>query len=124
MHRLWIALGALLGLGAVALAAAGAHLLPQRLDARALDLVRTAVQIEAWHALALLFCGLWAERRCGLLVHAAAAAFVAGTLLFCGAVGALALGAVASATTAPFGGTLLMLGWLLLAASALRRDRA
>jgi uncharacterized membrane protein YgdD (TMEM256/DUF423 family) len=45
---------------------------------------------------------------------------VIGMLLFCGAVYSLGLAGVSLGLMAPTGGMLLMLGWLLLGASALR----
>jgi uncharacterized membrane protein YgdD (TMEM256/DUF423 family) len=45
---------------------------------------------------------------------------VLGMLLFCGAVYSLGIAGVSLGRVAPTGGTLLMLGWLLLGASALR----
>ncbi len=112
--RVWVAVGAVFGLVAVAAAAGGAHLAVDPAPARALA---SAVQMNGWHALALLFCGVWARGR---LTHAAGAAFTAGTVLFCGSVYAGVLG-VAVGPVAPVGGVLLMGGWALLAASALRR---
>ena len=109
-----------MGLGAVAMAAAAAHALPARLDAASLEMVRSALQMQGWHALALLFTGLWAPRG-GIVSHLAGAAFAAGLVLFCGAVYALALFGVRAAAVAPAGGLLLMVGWLLLGISALRR---
>jgi len=47
--------------------------------------------------------------------------FILGTLLFCGAVYASALGGIRLGSVAPTGGTILMLAWALLAVSALRR---
>lgn len=117
--RVWIGLGSISGLGAVAMAAVSAHALPAHLGAASLEMARSAVQMQAWHALALLFTGQWAPRG-GLAAHLAGAAFVAGLLLFCGAVYALALFGVHLGAIAPTGGTLLMLGWLLLGLSALR----
>ena len=118
MERLWIGLGALAGLLAVAMAAWAAHglswLVPERLV-----MVRDAVQMQGWHALALVGCGLWVGRGGGLLAGCAGAAFVAGTLLFCGSVYALGIGGVRVGGLAPAGGVLLMLGWGLLGASAL-----
>ena len=119
MQRIWIALGALAGLtggGDGGLAAHGAG----RLDPARLQMVRSGVQMQGWHALALVACGLWAARG-GALANWAGAAFVAGLVVFCGAVYALALGGVRIAAAAPVGGTLLMLGWVLLGLSALRR---
>ena len=121
MHRVWVGIGGLLGLGAVAMAAAAAHALGG-LAPTALRMVESGVQMQGWHALALVACGVWAERRVGLsrlLAHGAGAAFTLGALLFCGAVYALGLGGVSLGVLAPTGGFLLMGGWLLLAASAL-----
>ncbi|HTZ69394.1 MAG TPA: DUF423 domain-containing protein [Acetobacteraceae bacterium] len=121
MARVCVVCGALAGCGAVAAAAVAAHALPGRLDARALAAVRSAIDMQAWHALALLFVGLWMARLTGAALTAAGlagAAFVAGVVLFCGSVYALELAGVRVGPTAPAGGILLMVGWLLLAASA------
>ncbi len=121
MERLWIGLGALAGLSAVAMAAMTAHGLEAIGPAR-LQMARDAVQMQGWHALALLACGLWA-RRGGVLSDWAGAAFSLGLLLFCGGVYALALGGVGLGAIVPAGGVLLMLGWALLGVSALRSTR-
>lgn len=118
MARLWIGLGALAGLLAVAMAALAAHGLEAIGPAR-LAMLRNAVQMQGWHALALLACGLWAARG-GPLADWAGGAFAAGLLLFCGAVYAVALGGVSLGMLAPAGGLLLMLGWALLGLSAIR----
>ncbi|HTB43781.1 MAG TPA: DUF423 domain-containing protein [Acetobacteraceae bacterium] len=118
MARLWIALGALAGLLAVALAALAAHGLDAIGPAR-LTMLRSADEMQGWHALALLFCGVWAPRG-GRLVDAAGAAFTLGLLLFCTAVDTLALTGTSLGVLAPIGGTLLMLGWALLLLSAWR----
>jgi uncharacterized membrane protein YgdD (TMEM256/DUF423 family) len=118
MHRVWIALGSLAGLTAVAMAALAAHGL-EWLEPAGLQMVRNGVEMHGWHALALLACGLWAPRG-GRLVDWAGTAFAVGLLLFCGAVYALALGGVHMAMLAPVGGLLLMLGWVLLGMSTLR----
>ncbi len=120
MDRIWIGLGALAGLSAVAMAAAAAHGLPERLTPEALGFLRSGVQMHGWHALALVATGILAARG-GALVHLAGAAFAIGTVLFCGAVYALALAGLRLPYAAPTGGMLLMLGWLLLGLSALRR---
>ena len=118
MTRLWVALGALAGLLAVALAAFAAHGEAMIGPAR-IQMLRNGNEILGWHALALLFCGLWVSRG-GMLAEFAAAAFALGLLLFCGAVDSLALADVSLGIVAPTGGMILMLGWLLLLASALR----
>ena len=120
MDRLWIGLGALAGLMAVAMSAAAAHMLAARLDAAALLAVRGAAEMQGWHALALLFSGLWAARG-GPLVHAAAGCFVLGLVLFCIGVYTSAFAGLRLPVVAPAGGTLLMLGWGFLAVSAFTR---
>ena len=117
LYRGWVALGGLAGLLAVAAAAGAAHLPVEAGEARA---VASAVQMQGWHALALLSCGVWGARGGGL-THAAGAAFALGALLFCGTVYAGALGGPHLGVLAPVGGSLLMLGWALLGLSALRR---
>ena len=118
MHRLWLALGALAGLGAVALSAWAAH---GGLDPGRLAILQNGITMQGWHALALLATGLLAERRPFLPVHLAGAGFALGMLLFCGAITASAIGGVSLGGVAPVGGVLLMLGWLALFLAALRR---
>jgi uncharacterized membrane protein YgdD (TMEM256/DUF423 family) len=69
--------------------------------------------------LALLGTALWAPRG-GRLAHAAGIAFTVGLILFCGSVYALGIAGMSLGLLAPTGGILLMIGWLLLAASAVR----
>lgn len=123
MDRVWIVAGSLAGCTAVGLSALRAHALPQRLDAPALAMVDSALTMQGWHALALLAAALLAPRA-GRLAHLAAACFAAGLVLFCGAVYALVFSGLRLGPVAPVGGTLLMLGWLLLAASAATRRQA
>jgi uncharacterized membrane protein YgdD (TMEM256/DUF423 family) len=118
MQRLWIALGGLAGLVAVAMAAVAAHALTGLAPAEA-GMVRSGIEMQGWHALALLAVGLWAPRG-GRLADAAGSAFAAGLLLFCGAVYARGLGGFSLGPVAPIGGTLLMVGWASLGISALR----
>lgn len=92
------------------------------LDPAGLAMMRSAIEMQGWHALALLACGLWSPSG-GRLADWAGAAFAVGTVLFCGAVYALALSGVRLGIIAPLGGTLLMVGWLLLGLSAIITTR-
>ena len=121
-----MALGGLAGFSAVVMSAVAAHALPASLDAHAVTGIHAAIDMQGWHALALLFCALWMERAAGLARHLSAGAgtaFAVGLLLFCGAVYAHHLGGVSLGAVAPTGGVLLMAGWLALAASALAARR-
>ena len=118
--RVWMVCGAVAGGTAVAMAAVSAHALPQLLSPRALAGVAGAVQMQGWHALALVAVGLWVMRApptAALAGNLAGACFAVGMLLFCGAVYAGDLAGVRIGPVAPTGGVLLMLGWALLAVS-------
>lgn len=121
MDRVWLGAGGLLGLTGVMMAALAAHALPGRLSAQSLGFVHTAIEMQMWHALALVGCGILARllpssRR----VLVAGWGFLIGTLLFCGAVYALALDGIEIPAMAPTGGFLTMLGWISLASLAFR----
>ncbi len=119
VFRLWLAAGALLGALAVAAAAYAAHAPVDPTRARALA---SAVQMQGWHALALVAVGLFGLMLPGggTVLHAAGALFLLGVLLFCGAVYVPLFGGPSLGMTAPVGGTMLILGWLALALAALR----
>ncbi|HVY17890.1 MAG TPA: DUF423 domain-containing protein [Rhodopila sp.] len=116
MQRLWMVLGAIAGFGAVAMAAVAAHAVH---DPGAQRVVESGVRMEGWHALALIGVGLWAPRG-GRVTDLAGAAFAVGMVMFCAAVYSLGLFGTSLGVVAPLGGTVLMLGWLLLAVAALR----
>lgn len=123
MDRVWLALGALAGLTAVGLSAWAAHGAPARLEPGALASLANGIQMQGWHALALLATGLWAGRSGGVVAHLAGAAFALGLILFCGAVYASAIAGVSLGPAAPTGGITLMAGWALLFVSAVWRRR-
>lgn len=113
-------LGALAGLIVVGLAAWASHGVPAGFEGAQRRAVDSALMIHGWHALALIAAGLMAEggRR---LAHLAGAAFAIGTAMFCTAVWWTALGGASLGSVAPMGGTLLMVGWAILAVAAFKR---
>jgi uncharacterized membrane protein YgdD (TMEM256/DUF423 family) len=115
-------LGALSGAAAVALGAFGAHALKARLAPELLAVYHTAVQYHFWHALALIGVALaWPHVPGEVWLRAAGWLFVAGLLLFCGSLYALAFGAPArTGMLTPVGGLCFILAWLALAGAALR----
>lgn len=110
------ALGAAIAFLGVAAGAFGAHALRTRLDPGLLAAFETAVRYQLVHALAIVLCavaGRGEERRA---LHGAGWVLAAGTLLFSGSLIALALtGWRALGAVTPFGGLVLLAGWLLLA---------
>jgi uncharacterized membrane protein YgdD (TMEM256/DUF423 family) len=122
----WIRAGAVLaGLGVVA-GAFGAHYLRERLklEPRQLESFETGVRYQVFHALALLIVGLIANGsgRAGGALGAAGWLFLVGTVLFSGSIYGLALGVGPRALlgpTTPIGGSLLIVGWFVLASATL-----
>lgn len=118
MRANWVSIGAMLGALAVITGAFGAHALEKKLTPQALDLWHTAVLYHALHATALVLYGVYDRegkaRNVGL-------SFFLGICLFSGSIYALALGApewLGFAT--PFGGLLLLFGWLSFSWAARR----
>ena len=114
-YRVWVAVGAIVGLLAVAAAAGSAH---GSADASVLRARGSAAQMLGWHALAIIALGFWGAQG-GTLTHVSAGLFVLGLVLFCAAIYSPAIGGPNLGMTAPVGGVALMLGWLVFAASAI-----
>jgi uncharacterized membrane protein YgdD (TMEM256/DUF423 family) len=121
MDRTFVGIGAVLALLGVAAGAFGAHALQTRIAPERLNTFEVAVRYQMYHALALIAVG-WATTRWQAgAVTTAGWLFVAGTLIFSGAVYALALGGPRwMGAVAPIGGMSLMAGWALLAWGVLR----
>lgn len=115
-----IAAGAISGAVAVMAGAFGAHALEHQLPADRFDAWDTAARYQLVHAAAIVALGAW-RTRTPRAVHAAAWAFLAGSVLFPGSLYALALGAgpIAGMIT-PIGGLAFIAGWMLTARAALR----
>jgi len=121
MARIFLVLGSLSGLIAVAAGAFGAHTLRSRISADLLATFETGVRYQMYHALALLAVAWAATRWANSLTTVAGWLFVAGTLIFSGSLYALSLtGARWLGAITPLGGIAFMGGWLCLAVAAWR----
>ena len=124
--RGWIVVAALSGAVSVMAGAFGAHGIDASTaaGARARELLQTGSHYEIAHALAILAVAAL-TRRAGLkegLATAAQILFLAGSVLFPGALYALALGGPRwLGAVAPIGGLAFILGGLALALAALGR---
>jgi uncharacterized membrane protein YgdD (TMEM256/DUF423 family) len=122
MGRIFVTAGGVAGALAVGTAALAAHALPPGMDEAGRAAVGSAVQMQGWHALAVVGAGVWLMQ--GLtpaamwLGRVAGAGFVVGAVLFCGGIYAHHLAGLPTGRVAPFGGVTLIVSWLLLAASA------
>ena len=114
-RRIFAAGSVLAGLGVV-FGAFGAHALKASLSPEMLSTFETGVRYQMYHALGLLALAwavsCWPERR----LSAAAWMLLAGTAVFSGSLYLLVLtGARWFGAITPFGGALLIAGWVFVA---------
>ena len=119
--RIFFALGALFAGLAVAFGAFGAHALRASLTADDLATFEVGVRYQMYHALALLAVA-WATTRWESgAVPAAGWLFVAGIVVFSGSLYVLVLtGQRWLGAVTPLGGVAFLVGWALLAWTALK----
>ena len=116
MHKFILLTGAVLGTFAVMIGAFGAHALKSGLEAEGrLDTFETAVKYHFYHTLALLIIGVLLYHIQDKLLEYAGLSMLAGVLIFSGSLYILCLSGIrwVGAIT-PFGGLLMIVGWVLL----------
>lgn len=119
--KLWLTIGALSGLLAVALGAFGAHGLANKVPQEQLNAFEIGARYHMYHALALLAVAWLASREPSSLVSMAGWAFLAGIVLFSGSLYVLGLtGSRALVLVTPIGGVSFMVGWICLLVAGLR----
>jgi uncharacterized membrane protein YgdD (TMEM256/DUF423 family) len=125
VERGLIVIGCVLLAGAGALSAYGFHGLPDTVGPAKLQSWGWAVDMQFYHALGLILVGLLGSRtQPRWLPRLAGAAMLAGILIFSGLIYAETLGAPESwGEIVPFGGTLFMVSWLMVAVAAWRAER-
>ena len=119
----WLVLGCVNGLMAVAMGAYGAHGFDGKPDYLA-DSFNVGVQYQMWHALALAAVAWASDRFPHTLVRLAGFVFCIGIGLFSGTLYIFGTtGTLPLTGAAPAGGMSLMAGWALLAIGAWRGAR-
>ncbi|MEC9483941.1 MAG: DUF423 domain-containing protein [Halomonas sp.] len=112
---------ALSGFITVMAGAFGAHGLRDQISERMLDVFATGVRYQAWHTLAMLALLVWRQSRPLRGQSVALWLWGMGIVLFSGSLYLLTLtGTRSLGAITPFGGLLLMGGWLALAVTAWR----
>ncbi|MDW7613602.1 DUF423 domain-containing protein [Peribacillus simplex] len=117
--KLFIILGALNAFIAVALGAFGAHGLEGKIPDKYLEIWKTAVQYQMFHAVGLLVLGLLAGKISSPLISWSGWLMLIGIILFSGSLFVLSvtqikvLGAVT-----PLGGVSFLVAWVLMAIAA------
>ncbi|WP_251976002.1 DUF423 domain-containing protein [Salinicola avicenniae] len=126
MHQKWAwTLAALSGFIVVAAGAFGAHALGPTLAPHELEVFRTGVRYQAWHTLAIMGVLAWQQQRALRGQRLVVSLWFAGIVLFSGSLYLLVLSGIRPlGIVTPFGGLLLMAGWLMLAWCAWRQRPA
>lgn len=86
---------------------------------------KTGAEYQMYHALALLAVGLLILRKPSGVLNAAGWCFSLGIAFFCGSLYGLSLFKMpVLGMVAPIGGTLMIIGWVLLAAGAVETNQS
>lgn len=122
MNRTFVALGAALGMNDVMMGALSDHVVHAEVGAHLFRIFNIALRFEIYHALGLILIGLCAAHiRHSRLLTAAGWLMFAGTVLFCGSLYMLVLtGHQDFGIITPFGGSALILSWLLFMLAAIK----
>jgi uncharacterized membrane protein YgdD (TMEM256/DUF423 family) len=121
MHSLFLCLGAVSAFFGVSMGAFGAHALKAVLSPDMLEVYKTAVSYQMWHALGLIAIAFIPQASESALVHWAGWLMFAGILLFSGSLYLLTifnlkwLGMIT-----PIGGVAFLSAWLLIAIFAVK----
>jgi len=121
--RKYIFSGGIFALISVALGAFGAHALKDRLiTSETLDVWKTAVNYQMWHAMALILYGILHNKTQSYLQSAFL--FGVGILLFSGSLYSLALDGLRwLGPITPLGGLCFIAGWSLLIITQLKYSK-
>lgn len=112
MQSRFLLLAALSGFTGVAMGAFGAHALKNLLSEHYLDIYKTAVSYQMWHALLLAIIAMLPEHK---WLTWAGWSLMAGILLFSGSLYALTILNISwLGIITPFGGLAFLAGWALL----------
>lgn len=132
--RFWVVLAALSGFLCVAIGAMGSHSLPERLAkqgftesevTKKLGQCEIGVKYQAYHSLAILALGISSAIRQRKAWKIACGMFLAGMLLFSGGLYSMVfLNQIGHWSIVPAGGSLLMVGWLILAIGTIFPDKS
>lgn len=120
---IWVSLGALNAMLAIAAGAFGSHALKARLAADLLAVWETGARYHMYHSLGLVLAGVLLHLKPGeRAFHRAGVALAVGIVVFSGSLYALALSGVRIlGAITPLGGLAALVGWGLVAWGARRR---
>ncbi|MEI4801036.1 DUF423 domain-containing protein [Bacillus sp. FJAT-51639] len=113
--KIFFLLGCIMAALSVALGAFGAHGLEGKISAKMLDVWKTGVTYQMFHAGGLFIVALLMDKIQSSLVSAAGWCMVAGIIMFSGSLYALSTtGMKFFGPITPLGGVAFIIGWILL----------
>ncbi len=124
MQKFILLSAAVLGALSVMIGAFGAHALKSMLETEGrLDTFETAVKYQFYHTLALLMIGVLLYHIHDKLLGYAGISMIAGVLIFSGSLYILCLSGLRwMGAITPFGGLLMIVGWILLFVAVYRQS--
>ncbi|WP_309089339.1 DUF423 domain-containing protein [Domibacillus sp.] len=120
--KLFIILGAIHAFLAVALGAFGSHGLEGKVEAKYLDIWKTAVQYQMFHALGLIIVGFLMGQFAGSsALNWSGWLMFAGIMLFSGSLFVLVLTGISKlGAITPIGGVAFLAAWVMLIVAAVK----
>ena len=119
--RAMLIFAAISGFCYVALGAFGAHILSRTLGSTEMAWIKTGLDYQAFHTVAVLGMGAAMLRRANIWFYWSSAFLALGTVLFSGSLYCLALSHLKLwVFVTPVGGTCFLIGWILMLIGALR----
>lgn len=119
--KIFFLLGCIAAALAVALGAFGAHGLEGKISAKMLDVWKTGVTYQMFHAGGLFVVALLMDKIQSSLVSAAGWCMVAGIIMFSGSLYALSTtGMKFFGPITPLGGVAFIVGWILLGTAVVK----
>jgi len=119
--RVMLLFAAISGFFYVALGAFGSHVLSKSLGSAEMAWLKTGLDYQAFHTLAILGIASVMLRRANIWFYWSSALLALGTVLFSGSLYCLALSHLKFwVYVTPIGGTCFLAGWILMLIGALR----
>ena len=127
MRKSFLVAGIILAGLAVALGAFGAHGLKKMVDEQAIEVFKTGVQYQFYHALALILTAILSQKFTARELNWAGNLFIVGVILFSGSLYAITAFKAMPAEVpqfigpiTPLGGVLFIGGWIFLLIAVLK----
>lgn len=120
--KIFIIIGAINAFLSVALGAFGAHGLEGKVEPKYLEIWKTGVQYQMFHAAGMILVGiLIGQVQASSLLNWSGWMMLAGTVIFSGSLYALTLSGVkVLGAITPIGGVAFLAGWVLLVLAAMK----